>query len=86
MRYSYYPGCTLKNKAQALDAYARVSARALGFELEEIEEWQCCGGVYPLGSDEIATDVYKRQPLWPRTGRSPQRISLQPSQRRQGLR
>lgn len=57
MKYSYYPGCTLKNKAQALDAYARVSAQALGFELEEIENWQCCGGVYPLGSDEIATKL-----------------------------
>ena len=42
MKYSYYPGCTLKNKAEDLDAYARVSAKALGFELEEIEEWQCC--------------------------------------------
>ena len=57
MKYSYYPGCTLKNKAQDLDAYARVSAKALGFELEEIENWQCCGGVYPLGSDEIATKL-----------------------------
>ena len=45
MKYSYYPGCTLKNKAQDLDAYARASAKALGFELEEIENWQCCGGV-----------------------------------------
>ena len=57
MKYSYYPGCTLKNKAQDLDRYARASARALGFELEEIENWQCCGGVYPLGSDEIATKL-----------------------------
>ena len=57
MKYSYYPGCTLKNKAEDLDAYARVSAKALGFELEEIEEWQCCGGVYPLGTDEIATKL-----------------------------
>ena len=57
MKYSYYPGCTLKNKAQDLDKYARASARALGFELEEIENWQCCGGVYPLGSDEIATKL-----------------------------
>ena len=57
MKYSYYPGCTLKNKAQDLDAYARVSAVALGFELEEIENWQCCGGVYPLGSDEIASKL-----------------------------
>lgn len=57
MRYSYYPGCTLKNKAEALDSYARASAQALGFELEEIKEWQCCGGVYPLGTDEIATKL-----------------------------
>ncbi|MDO4491124.1 MAG: CoB--CoM heterodisulfide reductase iron-sulfur subunit B family protein [Lachnospiraceae bacterium] len=57
MKYSYYPGCTLKNKAKDLDAYARASATALGFELEEIENWQCCGGVYPLGSDEIATKL-----------------------------
>ncbi|MDO4522937.1 MAG: CoB--CoM heterodisulfide reductase iron-sulfur subunit B family protein [Eubacteriales bacterium] len=57
MKYSYYPGCTLKNKAKALDAFARVSAEALGFELEEIEDWQCCGGVYPLGTDEIATKL-----------------------------
>ena len=57
MKYSYYPGCTLRTKARDLDAYARVSARALGFELEEIDNWQCCGGVYPLGSDEIATKL-----------------------------
>ncbi|MFR8393441.1 MAG: CoB--CoM heterodisulfide reductase iron-sulfur subunit B family protein [Pilosibacter sp.] len=63
MKYSYYPGCTLKNKAKDLDAYARVSARALGFELEEIEDWQCCGGVYPLGSDEIATKLYSVRAL-----------------------
>ena len=57
MKYSYYPGCTLKNKARDLDRYARESAKALGFELREVENWQCCGGVYPLGSDEIATKL-----------------------------
>ena len=57
MKYTYYPGCTLRTKAKDLDAYARASAKALGFELEEIEDWQCCGGVYPLGSDEIASKL-----------------------------
>ena len=57
MKYSYFPGCTLKNKAKDLDRYARASAEALGFALEEIDNWQCCGGVYPLGSDEIATKL-----------------------------
>ena len=57
MKYSYYPGCTLKNNAVDLDRYARASAEVLGFELEEIENWQCCGGVYPLGDDEVATKL-----------------------------
>lgn len=57
MKYSYYPGCTLRTKAKDLDVYARACAKVLGFELEEVEDWQCCGGVYPLGSDEIATKL-----------------------------
>ena len=57
MKYSYYPGCTLRTKAKELDTYARASAKVLGFELDEIENWQCCGGVYPLGQDEIASKL-----------------------------
>ena len=57
MKYSYYPGCTLKNKAKDLDRYARECAEVLGFSLVEQDQWQCCGGVYPLGSDEIATKL-----------------------------
>ena len=57
MKYSYYPGCTLRNKAKDLDMYARASAQALGFTLEELTDWQCCGGVYPLGTDEIASKL-----------------------------
>ena len=57
MTYSYFPGCTLKNKALDLDIYARKSAEALGFTLEEIPEWQCCGGEYPMAKDEIASKL-----------------------------
>ena len=57
MIYSYYPGCTLRNKAKDLDFYARACAEKLGFTLEELETWQCCGGVYPLGADEIASKL-----------------------------
>ena len=55
--YSYFPGCTLKNKAKDLDSYARASAEALGFTLQEIPDWQCCGGTYPMAKDEIATKL-----------------------------
>ena len=57
MTFSYYPGCTLKTKAQDLDKYARMSAEALGVTLEELPDWQCCGGVYPMARDEIATKL-----------------------------
>ncbi|MBQ0163105.1 MAG: CoB--CoM heterodisulfide reductase iron-sulfur subunit B family protein [Treponema sp.] len=57
MTFSYYPGCTLKNKAKELDFFARESAGVLGFALCELSEWQCCGGTYPLAKDEIATKL-----------------------------
>lgn len=57
MIFSYYPGCTLKTKAKDLDRYARLSAEALGVTLAELPEWQCCGGVYPMAKDEIATKL-----------------------------
>ncbi len=57
MKYSYYPGCTLKTKAKELDLYGRLSAEKLGIVLEEPENWQCCGGVYPQSEDEIATKL-----------------------------
>ncbi|MDD3242817.1 MAG: CoB--CoM heterodisulfide reductase iron-sulfur subunit B family protein [Eubacteriales bacterium] len=57
MIYSYYPGCTLKNKAQELDRCARLSAQALGITLEELPEWQCCGGAYSMATDEIASKL-----------------------------
>ena len=57
MIFSYYPGCTLKTKAVDLDVYAKKSAEALGVTLEEVPDWQCCGGVYTMGKDEIATKL-----------------------------
>lgn len=55
MIYSYFPGCTLKTKGKELDIWGRKSAEALGFRLEELPDWQCCGAVYPMAKDEIAT-------------------------------
>ena len=55
MTYSYFPGCTLKTKGKDLDKYARAAASALDFELAELPQWQCCGAVYPMAKDEIAT-------------------------------
>ena len=57
MIFSYYPGCTLKTKAKDLDVCGRRAAAALGVELREIEDWQCCGAVYPQAEDEIGSKL-----------------------------
>ena len=57
MKVSYFPGCTLKTKAKDLDFYARKCAEVLGVTLEEIENWQCCGGVFTTANDEVATKL-----------------------------
>ncbi|MBR3838044.1 MAG: CoB--CoM heterodisulfide reductase iron-sulfur subunit B family protein [Clostridia bacterium] len=57
MVFQYYPGCTLKTRAKELDRKARLCAEALGVQLEEIKDWQCCGGCYPVAKDEIATKL-----------------------------
>ena len=57
MTYSYYPGCTLKTKGKDLDRYGRFAAEKLGVTLEEIADWQCCGGAYTMARDEIASKL-----------------------------
>lgn len=69
MKVSYFPGCTLKNKAKDLDTYAYKSAEALGITLEEIENWQCCGGVFTTAKDEVATKLSSVRALMEATGK-----------------
>lgn len=57
MKVSYFPGCTLRTKAKELDRYARECAAALGVELCELRDWQCCGGVYVHAEDEYASKL-----------------------------
>lgn len=53
MRLAYFPGCTLNEKAKGFDLSARLAAEALGIEIEELPEWQCCGGLIPQVSDTV---------------------------------
>ena len=53
MKIGYYPGCTLKTKAKALEDSALAALEALGMEVEELERWNCCGTVYSLAEDDL---------------------------------
>ncbi len=43
MKVSYYPGCSLHGTAKEYDQSVRAVSRTLGIDLEEIEDWSCCG-------------------------------------------
>jgi heterodisulfide reductase subunit B len=49
----YFPGCTLSTKAKGLDRSARASGQALGIEFEELPDWNCCGAVFPMTTDDL---------------------------------
>jgi heterodisulfide reductase subunit B len=51
MKLPYFPGCTLYTKGKVFDQSGKDAAVKLGFELEELEEWTCCGATFPLAED-----------------------------------
>ncbi len=57
MSLAYYPGCTLKTKARNLEEPAVASMEALGFKLDEVPRWNCCGAVYSLAEDDLIHQV-----------------------------
>jgi heterodisulfide reductase subunit B len=57
MSLAYYPGCTLKTRARNLEEPAVASMEALGFKLDEVPGWNCCGAVYSLADDDLIHQV-----------------------------
>ncbi len=43
MRYLYYPGCSLKSSGRAYEESLLPVFKALGVELQELDDWNCCG-------------------------------------------
>src|SRR5512141_2649268 len=51
--YSYFPGCSLHGTAKEYDHSLRLVAGKLGVELQEIEDWSCCGATAAHSTDEL---------------------------------
>lgn len=43
MKYAYYPGCSLDATGKEYNMSTKAVFKALGIELEEIKDWNCCG-------------------------------------------
>jgi heterodisulfide reductase subunit B len=52
MKYLYFPGCSLKGTGKAYEESLMAVFRALGIELREIEDWNCCGATAYMSVDE----------------------------------
>jgi heterodisulfide reductase subunit B len=44
-KVAYYPGCALEGTAHAYDRSTKALGSALGLELEEVKDWNCCGAM-----------------------------------------
>ena len=42
-KFTYYPGCSSQGSARHLDESLRAIAPEIGIELEELDDWNCCG-------------------------------------------
>ena len=42
-KFTYYPGCSSQGSARHLDESLRAVAPKIGIELEELDDWNCCG-------------------------------------------
>ncbi|HUN64775.1 MAG TPA: CoB--CoM heterodisulfide reductase iron-sulfur subunit B family protein [Bacteroidota bacterium] len=52
MKYLYYPGCSLKSTGRPYDESLRAVFAALGIELTELDDWNCCGATAYASIDE----------------------------------
>lgn len=52
MKYTYYPGCSLKGTGKGYEESLLAVCHALGVELEELEDWNCCGATAYMSIDD----------------------------------
>jgi len=52
-KYAYFPGCSLEKMAQSYHLSTIETTRKLGVELEELEDWNCCGATTYFHVDQL---------------------------------
>ncbi len=59
MKLAYYPGCVSRSTGKEMDLSTRAVSAALGIELEEMEDWNCCGATH-VSHELVATGLAAR--------------------------
>jgi heterodisulfide reductase subunit B len=55
MKFGYYPGCSLRGTGKAYEESLLAVCRVLGIELQELDDWNCCGATTYLSVDELGS-------------------------------
>jgi heterodisulfide reductase subunit B2 len=50
-RVAYYPGCALEGTGHAYNQSTKAVGKALGLELDEVKNWNCCGAMEVKNKD-----------------------------------
>ncbi|MHB8117440.1 MAG: CoB--CoM heterodisulfide reductase iron-sulfur subunit B family protein [Methanothrix sp.] len=59
MKLAYYPGCVSKSTGKEMDASTRAVCAALGIELDDLDDWNCCGATH-VSHELVATGLAAR--------------------------
>jgi heterodisulfide reductase subunit B len=59
MKLAYYPGCVSRSTGKEMDLSTRSVCSALGIELEELEDWNCCGATH-VSNELVAAGLAAR--------------------------
>lgn len=54
MKYAYFPGCSLKSSGRAFEESMLKLFAHLDIELEELDDWNCCGATAYMSVDETS--------------------------------
>jgi len=57
MKYLYYPGCSLEGTSLEYNISTRVLMDAMDVQLEEIEDWNCCGATAAESNSHLLSYV-----------------------------
>lgn len=52
-KFAYFPGCSLEKMAQSYHVSAIETAKKLDVELQELDDWNCCGATAYFHVDEL---------------------------------
>ncbi|HPY72408.1 MAG TPA: heterodisulfide reductase-related iron-sulfur binding cluster, partial [Methanothrix sp.] len=59
MKLAYYPGCVARSTGREYEISTLAVCRALGVELAEIDDWNCCGATH-VSNEVVSTALAAR--------------------------